>query len=223
MLTVTLKLKAFRKRSRHENNWKNNKRKRLTQSGQEQYIDSKGTQQRAQKLHFRQHCHGKCIFKCTKKIGQSRQQIIFEHFWSLPDAEKAHFYAQTTTVCDKKGTRVTDSITAVTRRHYFFKYYLFAENNVKVTVCKAFYLSTLDISQTRVAYFNSNKKQSGLPRESQKGRHRVISDLSKQLKDNIRNHINSIPRIASHYCRARTKKEYVEGNLNLSRLSMPCM
>ena len=132
-------------------------------------------------------------------------------------------FAQTTTVCDKKGTRVTDSITAVTRRHYFFKYYLFAENNVKVTVCKAFYLSTLDISQTRVAYFNSNKKQSGLPRESQKGRHRVISDLSKQLKDNIRNHINSIPRIASHYCRARTKKEYVEGNLNLSRLSMPCM
>ena len=38
--------KTFRKRSRHESNWKNNKRKRLRQSGQE-YTDSKGTQQRA--------------------------------------------------------------------------------------------------------------------------------------------------------------------------------
>ena len=209
--------KTFRKRSRHESNWKNNKRKRLRQSGQE-YTDSKGTQQRARKLHFRQHCHGKCIFKCTEKIGQSRQQMIFEHFWMLPDAEKAHFYAQTTTRCDKKRTRVADSITAVSRRHYSFRYYLFAEKDVKVRVCKAFYLSTLDISQTRVAYFHSNKQQSGLPRESQKGRHRVVSDLSKQLKDNIRNHINSIPRIASHYCRARTSKEYVEGSLNLSRL-----
>ena len=103
MLTVTLKLKkTFRKRSRQENNWKNNKRKRLRQSRQE-YIDSKCTQQGARKLHFRQHCHGKCIFKCTENIGQSRQQMLFEHFWMLPDAEKAHFYAKTTTRWDKKN------------------------------------------------------------------------------------------------------------------------
>ena len=146
--------------------------------------------------------------------------MLFEHFWMLPDAEKAHFYAKTTTRCrwDKKRTRVADSITSVSRRNYSIKYLLFAENDVKVRVCKAFYLTTLDISQTRVAYFHSNTQQSSLPHESQKGRHRVVSDLSKQLKDNIRNHINSILQIASHYCRARTSKEYVEGSLNLSRL-----
>lgn len=118
----------------------------------------------------------------------------------------------------KKRTRVADSITSVSRRNYSIKYFLFAENDVKVRVCKAFYLTTLDISRTRVAYFHSNTQQSSLPHESQKGRHRVVSDLSKQLKDNIRNHINSILQIASHYCRARTSKEYVEGSLNLSRL-----
>ena len=207
------KLKG-RKRRRNEADWKCNARKRLRQAGKE-YTDSKGNQQKARKCNSRKQCNGNCIFKCTEKIDSERQIVIFEHFWQLPDTEKSHFYAHTTTRSEKQRPRKN---TAGRPRQFAIRYYLEDSCGELVRVCKSFYLSTLDISQRKISYFHSTKLEAGLPRASLKGKHIHVSEKLEQMKNEIRNHIKSIPRLASHYCRARTGKEYVEGNLNLTRL-----
>lgn len=49
------------------------------------------------------------------------------------------------------------------------------------------------------------------------GKHpkKTIPDIEKNY---VREHINSIPRVESHYCRMRTNKEYFDTTLNFSRL-----
>lgn len=46
-------------------------------------------------------------------------------------------------------------------------------------------------------------------------KHRKISD---ELKTDVRKHIESIPRIESHYLRAQTTREYIAGGYSLSSL-----
>jgi len=40
---------------------------------------------------------------------------------------------------------------------------------------------------------------------------------SDPLRESIRRHINSIPRIDRHYCCARTAKKYIDGSLNTEK------
>lgn len=41
---------------------------------------------------------------------------------------------------------------------------------------------------------------------------------NQAVKQNIRDHINSIQRIESHYLRNQTKREFIDGSLNISTL-----
>ena len=67
-------------------------------------------------------------------------------------------------------------------------------------------------------YFLYDKdKISGVPLEHRQGKHKkkVISERAKNF---VRNHINSFPRLPSHYCRNNINKEYLEGCLNISKM-----
>ena len=44
---------------------------------------------------------------------------------------------------------------------------------------------------------------------------KIVAD---DLKQAVRDHINAFPRIESHYCRARTKKEYLDGSLSITKM-----
>jgi hypothetical protein len=205
--------KKSRKRQRNKENWKCNMRKKLRQSGGA-YVDSNGNSQAAHQVNKRKHCGGTCRFHCTEKITVERQSLLFEHFWKLSDAEKAHFYARTT----KRSEVLRSRSGSAEARNFAIKYFLLSHDDTEVRVCKSFYLSTLDISQRRISYFHETKLKSGFPRPIAKGNHVKASEKSECMKKMIREHINSIPRIASHYCRSRTSKEYVDGSLNLTRI-----
>ena len=43
-------------------------------------------------------------------------------------------------------------------------------------------------------------------------------EVARICKQSVRDHINSIPRLESHYCRQSTQKEYFEGTLNMNKL-----
>ncbi|CAH1115872.1 unnamed protein product [Psylliodes chrysocephalus] len=51
-----------------------------------------------------------------------------------------------------------------------------------------------------------------------RGKHNNHYQVDQAIKNEIREHIKSIPRIDSHYCRATTSKEYIEGSKTLSDL-----
>lgn len=203
-----------RKRKRQPENWKMNVNRRACQTGRE-YQDVKGKMRKERCFKTNKDCETKCKYLCAKKISLQERGDIFNGFWGLSNDAKLNFYDKNTEKIKKnrKQTAKKDS-----RRRYTFKYYFHVSGN-KIRTCKAFFLSTLDVSQQRVNYFHLNKKNAvtGIPSPSKQGHHpkKVISEINKQ---HVRNHINNIPRVASHYCRMDSKKEYFEGTLNIGKL-----
>ncbi|KAJ8928719.1 hypothetical protein NQ314_018684 [Rhamnusium bicolor] len=54
--------------------------------------------------------------------------------------------------------------------------------------------------------------------EDQRGKHGKHAKIDDKIKDGARAHINSIPRIPSHYCRAGSSREYIEVGKSLADL-----
>nr|CAI5842357.1 unnamed protein product [Callosobruchus analis] len=54
--------------------------------------------------------------------------------------------------------------------------------------------------------------------EDLRGKHRNHHKLDEEIKDSIRRHIDSVPRIPSHYSRANTSREFIEGGLTVADL-----
>ncbi|KAJ8966377.1 hypothetical protein NQ314_003553 [Rhamnusium bicolor] len=58
----------------------------------------------------------------------------------------------------------------------------------------------------------------GILQAEMRGKHNKHASISDDIKNAVRNHINSILRIESHYCRSETKKEYIDGSKTISEL-----
>ncbi|KAF2902224.1 hypothetical protein ILUMI_03959 [Ignelater luminosus] len=50
------------------------------------------------------------------------------------------------------------------------------------------------------------------------GKHGNQLKLPEDIKEEVRKHINSIPKVKSHFCRAQAKKEYIEGVKSMADL-----
>lgn len=64
------------------------------------------------------------------------------------------------------------------------------------------------------------KKQNeiGVVELDRQGKHNTHPKISDAVKDSIRSHINSIPRMESHYLRKQTSKEFIEGGKTIADL-----
>ena len=192
-----------RKRIRDPSSWKSSVRKRLRQSGK-QYTDSRGKQQAARCVKIKKDCT-KCRFKCSANFSEDDRLALFHEFWTLNDNEKRHFFARTTELAPTSRKRTTN---VVSRKKNTIRYSLPC-NGQNIRVCKTFYLSTVDVSQKRIINYYSSKHEAGdTPNRYQWGTNSNRT-VSEEIKNGIRRHISSIPRVESHYCRADTNKEYV--------------
>lgn len=103
------------------------------------------------------------------------------------------------------------------RKKNSFSYFL-SVNGEKIRVCKAFFLGTLLISHKSVYNVHINKdKTTGTPKSDEWGK-KTRDRISKYRKDFVRKHIDFFPKAESHYCRAVTQKEYLDSNLNITRM-----
>lgn len=199
-----------RKRKANNKDWKKNIRKRLRQSGKE-YKSCRGRTVRA----FRRNCVN-CRFKCLDNISEEKAALIHNDFWTNNDDAKGHFYEKTTERYQVESQR--NRHVRQRTKNYSYKYY-FNKNEQKIRVCKKFYLGVLDISEIRIAYFYS-KKRTGItstPSQYQRGC-RTANRIGEEHRQLIRDHINMFPRIASHYCRSTSSKDYLERTLSLSKM-----
>ena len=204
--------KLTRKRQRDPSAWKSAVRKRKRQGGEE-YTDSRGKVQPARTL--KKDCEG-CKFLCPKNIVEEERKRIFNEFWAQNDQDKRNFYCLTTVmkVCKRKRTKAP-----VSKKGNSFSYYLPLNNGDLIRVCKVFYLNTLDISQTRVNTFHKSKNPDTATPSKFKWAKNKNGCLPDDVKERIREHIASIPKVESHYCRKDTNKEYVsQWGLSLNAL-----
>ena len=159
-----------RKPSRPET-WKRNKAKVWRESGK-QYINVAGKTVSARKIQHRKHSFN-CRMKCEDKMTADDRQVIHDEFWTLSESQKRNYFARTTCRESKKRTRTDRGrrTNKIRSRVYSYKYY-FVVNDVRVQVCKSYYLATLDISNTRICTYYATRNQStGTPSQRQQGRH----------------------------------------------------
>ena len=132
----------------------------------------------------------KCKFKCSEKISYEERQNIHDKFWSLDDEGKSHFYSEFTKRFEKLRSRGQSNVKPKTYSYAFFL--RSGSSTVKERVCKAFFLTTLDVSKIRISYFYSTRRcvDTGLPIPSKSGKHckKKVDETSINL---VLEHINS--------------------------------
>ncbi|XP_060554953.1 uncharacterized protein LOC132715878 [Ruditapes philippinarum] len=212
-ININTRKRMSRKRVRDESNWKRNVLKCKKNTGQS-YETASGSIKRPRIV--KNGCGFNCRKKCHSKIMLDEREKIFHHFWSTGSYEKQKEFIGHTIleVPRKRILNKTDSRRRVSRQYFF------QMHGHKIQVCKQFYLDTLDISEA-VAYSALSKKcaYGGITSKDQRGRHKNRPNkIPHDIVTDIKQHIASFPRVESHYCRKSSNKEYLEADLNLSKL-----
>ncbi|KAB0793697.1 hypothetical protein PPYR_13317 [Photinus pyralis] len=201
-----------RKRNRNPTKWKQNIRKSKRQRG-EAYLDSKGTLKPPKNVK-NETCHSeKCGFKCSQAITNEERGHIHRQFWKLNDEKKVHFYSKHIKRVTPLRKRTAEESS---RKKYSYEYH-FVVSGVKIRVCQEYFLNTLNISKNRVYYFFKKNKDEDVPNSPTQGKHKK-KFIPVAKKDEVRSHIKSFPSIDSHYCRALTKKKYLERGITLRKM-----
>lgn len=197
-----------KKRSRNPQNWIANQRKQARQNGQS-YINSKGKVIEKKNIK-NQICN--CKYKCNLNISKEEREIVFQNYYKLDANGKKHYLLN----CTKMVVAARQTKKAEKKKIFSFQYFLLVERK-QIRVCQDMFLNTLSISKNSVYYLHKNKNYGNTPAQSQWGKHQK-KVISEEIRQNVKDHINSFPRVESHYCRANTSKEYLESNLNLSQM-----
>ena len=160
------------------------------------------------------HTCGQCVNRCNEKLTLSQRQDIFHNFWLMSDhTRQRDFICSHVTAKQKKRNRTEKS-----RRKKTYHYFLSA-NGQKVKVCKAVFLSTLNIGERMVSYtLNHALTNTGQGIQDRRGRHPPGFKKAPELFDFVREHINSFPKMESHYARKNTSKKFLESTLNIRKM-----
>lgn len=200
-----------RKRPKQESIWQRNINKKLRQAGKA-YKNWKKHEMPPRAL--KAPCKHTCFFLCTKHFTPDDRQKLFAAFWNLVDDDKAKFFHKFVKRTPVKRRRNTESHTKV----FSYKYFLQGGDSI-YRVCRTFFSNTLNISKQRIYYCFENLTDinSGCPMSSKRGKN-IKTSLAPEEIEEVRNHIQSFETVDSHYCRANTKKVYLESDLNLNKM-----
>lgn len=208
--------KKTRKRKLKTAEWKRNKNKKLRNMGLSYETSGKNKKQKeARKM--KPACKDTCRIKCTSKISHDQRSKIFESYWELGDVNfQRQFLIKCMQELQPTYRCIRQNRTRGPRGNNIS--YSFSVNGTLIRVCKTFFLNTLDITDrvTRTAMTKKNKLAETVLEEDKRGKHGKHPTLDPLIKDGVRAHIDSIPRIPSHYTRARTSKTYVCGSRSLA-------
>lgn len=205
-----------RKRLRNEEKWKRNIKKVKVNTGNE-YI-TKSNRKIPKKSVKKACCDDKnCQYQCNSLVSQDTRSLIFKNFYELGNKEKQReFIARCMKKIEPKQNRNQRTKKGKIRANNCA--FFFEVNGKYIRVCKDFFKRTLDVSNNTIATIRKKTNSEGFLESEKRGKHNNQKKVSDATKGNIRNHINLFPRIESHYCRSQTKKEYLDGSLNISTM-----
>ncbi|KAJ0170598.1 hypothetical protein K1T71_013969 [Dendrolimus kikuchii] len=202
--------KLTRKRKLNKNEWRCKKNKKLKNSGEA--YEGCNSRKRYPKKSLGPTCT--CKKGCSEKFSSSERQRIFDHFYSLVDRELQWLYLS-------KNVK-TDTIKRMTlerknNRTQTLKYH-FPLNDEDVLVCKNFFLNTLQIGEQMV-YTALEKVKLDEGFKDNRGVHNNRPrKMNTTTEFSIKTHIELFPKVESHYTRKTSKREYLSGNLNISKM-----
>lgn len=86
-------------------------------------------------------------------------------------------------------------------------------------------MATLDTNSRpiRTVIDKTSKTTEASVTADMRGRHGKHFKVPDAVKDGIRQNIESIPRIESHYCRNNTSREFIDGGKSIADLHIPTL
>ncbi|XP_034250152.1 uncharacterized protein LOC117650682 [Thrips palmi] len=226
-----------RKRSRNSFRWKATVRKQLKNLGQP-YTSAKGKAMEGALM--RNPCS--CKSNCRHKLTEDQRKAIFTQFWGIGNHERQWEYIR-----QNSNSKCTDSKRRnftgkkKTNRTFFFLVDVLkeVEKDVeigddivtetiqeivteKIIICKKMFMATLGIWDSWIdsAYKHLNAKKGNITTPDKRGRHpNHPKAVTPEKIETVKEHCNLFPRVPSHYCREKSKREYLEHGLSLSKMA----
>lgn len=207
--------KRGRKRSRNPHKWKKNIAKKLRNSGVEYKSIKTGKTVQARKIG--PSCSDKCRLACSSKFTQEKRIQIFNSYWELGSIERHRDFLNSCI----RPLEIASRRIKVNRRYQRqgnSAFYLLNDGR-SVRVCKTFLINTLGISPRTIrTVIDAKKLNDGIIPEDHRGKHGKHCKLDKEIIKAVKDHIESIPKVESHYLRASTSRLFIDGGLTVAEL-----
>ena len=98
-------------------------------------------------------------------------------------------------------------------------FYLLRNCN-RIRVCKVFFKNTLDINDRpiRTVLEKKDKVADVVMEEDRRGKHGNHCTVDERIREKITSHIQSIPKVESHYARANTTRTFIDGSKSIAEI-----
>lgn len=93
--------------------------------------------------------------------------------------------------------------------------YFVPKGNEQNQVCRTFFLSVFGIKEKFLRVCLEKKSDTGVVLPDKRGKSSCQRKISDAIEKHARDHILSIPKVESHYCRQSTSLLYLSSQLNI--------
>lgn len=162
-------------------------------------------------------CTEKCRLECSKKFTEDERMKIFASYWELGDiAKQRQFIVNNMELIEPTYRYIR--VGAIRKNRDYNNAFHFRLNDQKIRVCKLFFKNTLDINDRpiRTVQEKRNKVATNLLEEDRRGKHGKHKKVDSALKEGVKNFVDKIPKIESHYTRANTSKHFIDGSKSIA-------
>ncbi|XP_055905287.1 uncharacterized protein LOC129940814 [Eupeodes corollae] len=214
---------SSRKRKNRKNEWTRTKAKIARNFGKS-YVSSSKTHRIIEERKMGPACN--CRLGCSSKINEENRLKLFSKYWEYGCSEKQRNFIAASMIEIKPKyrytrVRVEEGSTSNTRkpRQNNNAFYFNIENS-RIRICKTFFKSTLGINDRPIRTVLDKKHQyvTNMVESDLRGKHTPSNKTNDSILKGIKDHIDQIPRIPSHYCRANSNKEYVDGSMSVAEI-----
>ena len=159
----------------------------------------------------------KCRMKCKERFPDDVRLKIFEDYWNQGDhSKRTNFISSLICILEKKTTRIKHDSGKL--RKFSCRYEVGVMGDRK-PICKKCFIDTFGETNAFINQIIQKRQSSisGIMKDDQRGRSEPTKKWTKEVLDDVVNHIKSFPAYESHYCRETTSKKYLQSDLTLSK------
>lgn len=161
-----------------------------------------------------------CRDGCFDKVTLPVITVLFNDFWAMGnyDAQTAYIQKLIHKVPVKRH-RPSKTPDNPGKHREFMLNYSVAYQNETFPVCKQAFTAIFGITRKRVEFAIRKTTSTHVPELDQRGRHEPAGKITGEKAQHVRDHINQLQTVTSHYSRARNPhRKYLESNLTISKL-----
>ncbi|CAB3224987.1 unnamed protein product [Arctia plantaginis] len=147
----------------------------------------------------------KSKLRSCDNINEQQRQYLFENFWKNMNWEQRRsFITSHVNKVPKKITKNPESSKRINSRTY-----VLTIDNVRHQVCKKMFLATLGIKDWFVRYWLT-KTDCAMPPDLPTSTSNRRNPKKIEDQKYVEKFLTGLPKMPSHYCRAKTSREYLE-------------